>query len=58
MNTNYWFYPVSVVAFFMLIGLIIIGGKIENDRLYEKCLNSNSSMSYVDVTKMCKELVK
>lgn len=58
MNSNYWFYLVPVVAFFMLIVLITIGGKIENDRLYEKCLNSNSSMSYVDVTKMCKELVK
>lgn len=58
MNSNYWFYLVPVVAFFMLIVLVSIGGKIENDRLYEKCLNSNSSMSYVDVTKMCKELVK
>lgn len=58
MNNNYWFYLVPVVAFFMLIVLVSIGGKIENDRLYEKCLNSNSSMPYVDVTKMCKELVK
>ena len=58
MNDNYWIFPVSLVAFFILIGLIMMGSKMENDRIYEKCLSTNSSMVYNDLTKMCKQLVK
>jgi len=58
MNDNYWIFPVSLVAFFILIGLIMMGSKMENDRIYEKCLSTNSGMVYNDLTKMCKQLVK
>ena len=58
MNDNFWFLPAALVAFLLLIGLIVMGGKMENERIYEKCLATNSTMVYSDVTKMCKELVK
>lgn len=58
MNDKYWIFPVSVVAFFILIGLIMMGSKMENDRIYDKCLSTNSGMVYNDLVKMCKELVK
>lgn len=58
MNDNFWFLPAALIAFLLLFGLIMMGGKMENERIYEKCLTNNSSMSYNDVTKMCKEFVK
>jgi hypothetical protein len=62
MNDNFWFLPAAaaaaLIAFLLLFGLIMMGGKMENERIYEKCLTTNSSMVYNDLTKMCKELVK
>ena len=58
MNDNFWFLPAALIAFLLLFGLIMMGGKMENERIYENCLTTNSSMVYNDLTKMCKELVK
>ena len=58
MKDNYWMLPVSVVVFFIILGLLMFGGKIENGRIYDQCLTNNSSMVYTDLTKMCKEIVK
>lgn len=58
MKDNYWMFPFAIVGFFMIIGLIIMGGKMENERIYDKCLTTNSSMVYNELTKMCKEVVK
>ena len=58
MNDNFWFLPGALIAFLLLFGLIIMGGKMENERIYEKCLTTNSSMVHSELIKMCKELVK
>jgi len=58
MNDNFWFLPAALISFLLLFGLIMMGGKMENERIYEKCLTTNSSMVYNELTKMCKELVK
>ena len=62
MNDNFWVLPAvltaALVIFFLLVGLIMMGSKMENERIYEKCLTTNSSMVYNDVTKMCKDIVK
>lgn len=48
-----------VVGVFVIIILLMMGGeKIENQRIYQKCLTNNSTMTYNEVTKMCKEFVK
>lgn len=46
---------VMVVTF--LIG-VMSGGNFENKRIYENCLKNNSTMTYADLNKMCKDIVK
>lgn len=58
MNNDFWVYPVLLVGCIFMVILVVVGGKIENYRLYDKCLTTNSSMAYNDLTKMCRELVK
>jgi len=58
MNDNYWIFPATAVAFIILFGLAMLGAKIENNRIYDKCLTMNSSMVYIDVVKLCREIVK
>jgi len=58
MNDNFWILPAAAVLFVILLLLMVGGGRIEYNRIYEKCLTNNSSMTYNEVTKMCKEFVK
>jgi hypothetical protein len=58
MRDDFIIVPVAVVLFFLLLLLYVGGSKTENTRIYENCLTNNSTMTYNDVTKMCKEFVK
>ena len=58
MKDNVLILPAAIIIFLLLFGLIMMGGKMENERLYEKCLSTNSGMVYNDLVKMCKEIVK
>jgi hypothetical protein len=43
-----------VVLFAIAIGLM----RVENHRIYEKCLANNGTMVYNDAVQHCKEIVK
>jgi len=58
MNNGFWVLPVTLVGCLFMVILVTVGVKIENSRIYDKCLTTNSSMVYNDLTKMCKEVVK
>lgn len=45
-------------SIFLIAGALLVGSSLENSRLYKKCLQSNSSMIYIEVDKMCREFVK
>ena len=56
---------IGVVVGAVLAGLVasffvgvMSGGNFENTRIYKNCLKSNSTMTYADVDKMCKDIVK
>ncbi len=44
----------AVVLFAIAIGLM----RVENHRIYEKCLANNGIMVYNDAVQHCKEIVK
>jgi hypothetical protein len=44
----------AVVLFAIAIGLM----RVENNRIYEKCLANNGAMVYNDAVQHCKEIVK
>jgi hypothetical protein len=49
----------AVIGFFIFVLLVTFGSiKSENDRIYEKCVERNSTMVHAEVTKMCKEFTK
>jgi hypothetical protein len=49
----------AVIGFFIIVLLFVFGSiKSERDRIYEKCVERNSTMVHAEVTKMCKEFTK
>lgn len=50
--------PFALGLFVIILLLMMAGGRIEYERIYQKCLTNNSTMPYNEVTKMCKEFVK
>ena len=49
----------AAIGFFIVVLLSVFGSiKSENTRIYEKCVERNSTMVYAEVTKMCKEFTK
>jgi hypothetical protein len=58
MNDNWWAMPVVFLIIASIILLVLIGGKIEKLRIYNNCLDKNSTLVYTDAVKHCKEIVK
>lgn len=58
MNDNWWAMPVVFLTIAAIVLLVIVGGKMETSRIYNKCLDKNGTMLYTDAVKHCKEIVK
>ena len=59
MNNNYWWvFPTIGLTFAAIISLIVVGGKLETERIFNNCLNNNGTLVYTDAVKHCKEIVK
>jgi len=58
MNDTWWVFPAVGLTLAAIIILVIVGGKLETSRIYNKCLASNGTMMYTDAVKHCKEIVK
>lgn len=51
-------YITLVVFICIAAGLYVMGGNSERERLYNKCLESNSTMAYHEAVAKCKEFIK
>lgn len=58
MRDDYWIIPVIFVTVVVIVMLLMAGSKMEASRIYDNCLKNNGTMTYADVDKMCKDIVK
>lgn len=59
MNDAFAFLIVGLsVCLLCFVGGATVGVNIENKRLYDKCLDNNTTMVYSEVVAMCKNQVK
>ncbi len=58
MNDSYWMVPVFFLAVFAMVALLMVGGKLEEKRIYDNCLENNKTMVHQDAVKLCKEIIK
>lgn len=57
-DVGYWIVPVFCVGLFVVVLLLMAGGMLENDRIYDKCLKTNQELSHKEAVNICKEFVK
>lgn len=55
MSDNNVFGMVVVAIISILIGGLIFGTKIENNRLYDRCMKENENTLHVEAKKLCEE---
>lgn len=58
MNDRFWMFPVFCGVLFFSILFIMVGGELEKNRIYDKCMNDNKTMIHEDAVKHCKNVVR
>ena len=58
MNDTYWMVPGIVVTIMAIVCILIVGAKLEANRIYNNCMETNKTMIHQDAVKICKEIVK
>ena len=58
MTDNNIFALVVLAILALLLGGLIFGTKLENNRVYDKCMRENENVIHVEAKKLCTERIK
>lgn len=58
MKDNYWMFPAFCAVMFFGVLLLFLGGMMEGDRIYDRCLENNKTMIHEEAVRHCKNVVR